>query len=66
MRRLVGSRGYARAKFLNGCIFIALGAIIVLEFARGVGLRFEAAGGYTLGAAMILLGTLRVRTGWPR
>ena len=66
MRRLVQSRGYARAKFLNGCVFIALGTIIVLEFARGVGLRFEGAGGYALGAALIVLGGMRVRAGWPK
>ena len=60
------SVGYARLKFLNGFIFIALGAVLVAELLRGVGVRFEALPGYVLGAAFVGLGIVRLRTGWPR
>ena len=66
MKRLVHSRGYARAKFVNGLIFIGLGIAIVVEFAAGVGARFEALAGYALGAALLALGALRLKAGWPR
>jgi len=60
------SVGYARFKFLNGFVFIALGMLVVVQLLRGAGLRWEALSGYVLGAALVGLGLVRLRTGWPR
>ena len=62
MRRMIESRGYGRFKFLNSVIFIALGVLIIVEMARGIGLRLEALSGYVLGLALIALGVFRLRT----
>lgn len=53
------SKAYAGFKTLNGIVFIVLGAVIIGQLVRMVGLRFEAFGGYVLGAALIMLGVYR-------
>jgi hypothetical protein len=65
MRRLVRSKGYARVRFALGFLYIGFGALIIAQMLHGVGPRFEAVPGLVLGAAMIGLGALRVRAGWP-
>ncbi len=61
MNRLTGSRTYTRARGAFGVLFIGLGAVIVFQIAHGVGFRLEAAPGILLGAAMIVLGYVRIR-----
>lgn len=51
-----------RFKFVNSFIFIALGALIIVQMAHGIGLRIEALSGYVLGLALIALGIYRLRT----
>ena len=53
------SKAYAGFKIVNGVLFIALGVLIITRMATMVGLRFEAIGGYVLGAALIALGVYR-------
>lgn len=55
------SKAYDIFKVLNSLLFIVLGVVIVAQMAHGVGLRFEAVTGYVLGAALIGLGTVRLR-----
>lgn len=66
MRSFVRSTGYARVRFGLGFLYVACGAVIIVQMLHGVGLRFTAAPGLVLGAAMIGLGALRLRGGWPR
>lgn len=63
MRRppITQSRAYARARGVFGILFIALGLLIVVQIAHGVGFRIEAAPGILLGIAMIALGAVRIR-----
>jgi hypothetical protein len=65
MKRLVRSKGYARVRFSLGFLYVGFGALIIAQMLRGVGLRFEALPGLVLGAAMIGLGGMRIRAGWP-
>jgi hypothetical protein len=65
MRRLVRTKGYARVRFSLGFLYIGFGALIIAQMLHGVGLRFEAVPGLALGAAMIGLGVMRIRAGWP-
>jgi hypothetical protein len=58
---LAQSPAYARARGVFGVLFVGLGALIVYQIARGVGLRVEAIPGVLLGAAMIVLGYVRIR-----
>jgi hypothetical protein len=51
----------ARARGVFGVLFIGLGAMIVYQIVRGVGLRVEAIPGALLGLAMIVLGYVRIR-----
>lgn len=50
---------YTGFKTFNGVIFIVLGALILVQLFRTVGLRFEALSGDILGAALIALGVYR-------
>jgi hypothetical protein len=59
--RIVNSRVYARARGVFGALFIILGVLIVFQIAHGVGFRVEAIPGVLLGAAMIVLGYVRIR-----
>jgi hypothetical protein len=61
MNRMVNSRTYAKVRGGIGVAFILLGALIVFQIAHGVGFRVEAIPGVLLGAAMIVLGYVRVR-----
>lgn len=61
MNRLTGSRNYTRIRGVFGALFIVLGALIVFQIAHGVGFRVEAVPGLLLGAAMIVLGYVRIR-----
>ncbi len=65
MKRLVSSKGYARVRFALGFLYVAFGVLIIAQMMHGVGLRLEALPGLALGAAMIGLGALRIRAGWP-
>ena len=58
--------GLARFKVINGAVFILLGLVLLAQFARGVGLRWEGLSGYVLALALIGLGAVRLRGGWPR
>jgi hypothetical protein len=51
---------YAGFKTFNGGVFIVLGALIIVQMVRAAGFRFEAIGGFVLGAALIALGVYRV------
>jgi hypothetical protein len=53
------SKAYLGFKAFNGIVFIVLGALIVTQMLRIVGLRFEALSGFVLGAALIALGIYR-------
>jgi putative effector of murein hydrolase len=53
------SKAYARFKAANSILFVVLGAAIVYQMLRTVGLRFEAVPGIILGAAMFALGIHR-------
>jgi hypothetical protein len=55
------SPAYARARGVFGVFFIILGALIVFQIVHGVGLRLESIPGVLLGAAMIVLGYVRIR-----
>lgn len=54
------SRVYGGFKTLNGIVFIVLGALIIAQMLRAIGLRFEAVSGLMLGAALIGLGVYRL------
>lgn len=54
------SKVYGGFKTFNGVVFIVLGALIIVQMARIIGLRFEAVSGYALGAALIALGVYRM------
>ena len=66
MQRFTQGVGYARFRFVNGIVFIAMGLFVVINFLHGIGLRKEAISGYVLGLAFVALGVLRLRAGWPR
>jgi len=53
------SKTYLGFKTINGVVFIVLGALIIVQLLRTVGLRFEAFSGFVLGAALIALGVYR-------
>lgn len=53
------SKVYGGFKTFNGVVFIVLGALIVVQLALHIGLRFEALSGFVLGAALIALGLYR-------
>ncbi len=53
------SKAYLGFKTFNGIVFIVLGALIIVQMLRTVGLRFEAFSGLVLGAALIALGVYR-------
>ena len=55
------SKLYAGFKTFNALVFIVLGALIIVQLVRVVGLRFEALSGFVLGAALIALGLYRAR-----
>jgi hypothetical protein len=59
--RVSQSPAYIRARAVFGVLFIALGALIVVQIVHGVGLRVEAIPGTLLGLAMIALGYVRIR-----
>lgn len=61
-RSLRSSPTYTRIRAGLGVVYVALGAIVILQMLHGVGLRFEAVPGLVFGAAMIGLGTLRLRS----
>jgi hypothetical protein len=61
MNRLTGSRNYTRIRGVFGVLFVVLGGLIVFQIAHGVGFRLEAVPGLLLGAAMIVLGYVRIR-----
>ena len=61
MNRLNNNPAYTRVRGVFGLLFIGLGAAIVFQIAHGVGLRLEAIPGLLLGAAMIVLGYVRIR-----
>ncbi|MBV9103892.1 MAG: hypothetical protein JO060_09885 [Candidatus Eremiobacteraeota bacterium] len=61
MRRLVRSRAYARTRAVTGALFIALGAAIVVRTLLMLGLDLREIPALVLGAALIVLGLLRVR-----
>jgi hypothetical protein len=65
MRRLVRSKGYGRVRFALGFLYVAFGTLIIAKVLSGWGLRLETLAGLVLGAAMIGLGVLRIRAGWP-
>lgn len=58
------SKGYTRFKAVNGVLFVALGAAIIVRMFTGIGLRFEALPGLILGAAMLGLGAHRTWLLW--
>jgi hypothetical protein len=60
------SLGYARVRFALGLLYIGFGILIMGQMVRGSGLHSQAIPGLVLGAAMIGLGFLRVRGGWPK
>lgn len=66
MKRMIESPGYGRFKFFNSVLFVAFGILIIVQMARGVGLRFEALSGYVLGLALIALGVYRIRAFYVR
>ncbi|HKU67145.1 MAG TPA: hypothetical protein VJP85_05140 [Candidatus Baltobacteraceae bacterium] len=53
------SKAFAGFKTFNGVVFIVLGALIIFQLVRTVGLRFEAFSGFVLGLALIALGLYR-------
>ena len=66
MKKVIESAGYGRFKFTNSLLFVAFGILIIVQMARGIGLRFEALSGYVLGLALIALGVYRIRTFYVR
>ena len=66
MKRMIESPGYGRFKFFNSVLFVAFGVLIIVQMARGIGLRFEALSGYVLGLALIALGAYRIRSFYVR
>jgi hypothetical protein len=54
------SKVYGGFKTFNGVVFIVFGALIIVQLALRIGLRFEAVSGYVLGAALIALGLYRI------
>jgi hypothetical protein len=65
VKQLTRSTGYARVRFALGFLYCGFGAVIIVQMLHGVGPRFPALPGIVLGAAMIGLGVLRIRAGWP-
>jgi hypothetical protein len=59
------SKTYLGFKTLNGVVFVVLGALIIFQMLRTVGVRVEALSGFALGAALIALGVYRT-TGFIR
>lgn len=53
------TKAYLGFKTFNGIVFVVLGAFIILQMLRTVGVRFEAFSGFLLGAAFIALGVFR-------
>ena len=53
------SKVYGGFKTFNGVVFIVLGALIIVQLALRIGLRFEALSGFALGVALIALGLYR-------
>jgi hypothetical protein len=59
VRRIVGSRGYGRARLVNGTLVMLLGVVLIARMFGAFGLRWSAVPAYVLGVAMILLGAFR-------
>ena len=62
--RLVRSTGYARVKVMNGAVFAVAGIFIAVQSLLTYGVHGWQ--GLVLGGAMLALGIVRIRTGWPR
>jgi len=62
---MIQSPGYARVRFGLGFLYVGFGALILVQMLHGVGPRLEAIPGCVLGVAMIGLGLLRIRGGFP-
>ena len=61
MRKFVRSGAYVRARLITGGLFIVFGIAIFVRTAGDVGLSAAAIPAYVLGAAMVGLGTFRLR-----
>ena len=61
MRRVIRSRGYARARLANAVLFAILGAVVLYRTLAAAGLAPAAIPGCVLGLAMIGLGAFRLR-----
>ena len=62
--KLVRSTGYARMKVFNGALFAVAGIFIAGQSVAGYGIHGWQ--GIVLGLAMLALGVVRIRMGWPR
>lgn len=54
---------FARMKFVNGFIFIALGIFVLVQSVHSAGFRLQAISAYVLGGAMLGLGVVRIVAG---
>ena len=61
MRRMIGSRGYARARLASGALYIVLGAVIAVRTLVVAGFTLAALPGCVLGLALVALGAFRFR-----
>ncbi len=65
MRSFVKGSSFARIRYLLGYGYVVFGIVVMVQLVHGVGLRAEAVPGLVLGAALIWLGTIRIRAGVP-
>ena len=51
---------------MNGLVFMGLGIFVLVEFILRFGVRWQGVSGYVLALALVGLGFMRIRAGWPR
>ncbi|HEY1729028.1 MAG TPA: hypothetical protein VGG22_11690 [Candidatus Baltobacteraceae bacterium] len=54
---------FARMKFINGFIFIALGIFVLVKSVHSAGIEWQAISAYALAGAMLGLGVVRIVSG---
>jgi hypothetical protein len=61
VKRLVQSEGYARARLVNGTLFVVLGSVVIVRTLVAVRFGLQVLPACVLGMAMIALGAVRLR-----
>ncbi len=61
MKRLVQSEGFARARLVNGLLFVVLGSVVIGRTLITVRFGWQVLPACVLGGAMVALGAVRFR-----